>query len=505
MTVQDNPPVRHVIIDFETYPVDGVSHIMEIGCIELNNKGLGSSFHSLIRPLCKVSPFVLNLTGIHESDLMVAPTFPDVVALFHDFIDDAVMIAHNAPLDESSYHASCHAHGIIPLNKTWVDSQNIIKWMVPTIPSLRLSELVSLYDIPISASHRALDDAMGLARLLMAIRDKHTMKISPHEYNMAYKSSADMRQLMTVLTHFFRISMVDDTPPLLEHTPLYYSPPSRSPLTPSAIVKHINAPLHTLSSPTSPTLVVTPHPIMDDVPYIDDPGHRIRDFDRYAFYLATTTSCRTLLEYVEVMAIIHWFRQAATLQKRDLNQGLIDRFNRIHVITHDNDHIDSFHYVMASLNRARSTHCVIQCHLHAVSAIIRHAPRVLSQFNVVIHNTSQLHRHPPHNMMPSVSFKTMLFYLFKNTQIVLYHIDACQHHSQPESNTASPHRTTIQHIARIRDRLPSINTAVKTLAFKLHGLIQKLSPVSSKSGQMIPRNCTIYAHLEWNDCQTIMT
>ena len=53
---------RYVVLDFETYPVNGKSYIMEIGCIEVIDGIIGNTFQTLVRPVAEVSSFVLNLT-----------------------------------------------------------------------------------------------------------------------------------------------------------------------------------------------------------------------------------------------------------------------------------------------------------------------------------------------------------------------------------------------------------------------------------------------------------
>ena len=77
---------RIVVLDFETYPVNGKSFLMEIGCVEIIDGKIGDSYHTLIRPIEKVSDFVLKLTGISNDELVDAPLFTDVISSFHYFI-----------------------------------------------------------------------------------------------------------------------------------------------------------------------------------------------------------------------------------------------------------------------------------------------------------------------------------------------------------------------------------------------------------------------------------
>ena len=70
---------RYVVLDFETYPVNSKSYLMEIGCVEIIDGKIGKTFQTLIKPISEVSSFVLNLTGIKKEDLDQAPKFLDVI------------------------------------------------------------------------------------------------------------------------------------------------------------------------------------------------------------------------------------------------------------------------------------------------------------------------------------------------------------------------------------------------------------------------------------------
>ena len=133
---------RVVVLDFETYPYNGKSFLMEIGCVEIIDGQIADSFQTLIRPVDKVSDFVLNLTGINERQLSDAPLFPNVIEQFHNFVKNSVVIAHNAPLDRMSYESLCDYYSIPPAFFQWVDSQDILKILVPTCRSLQLQVLI---------------------------------------------------------------------------------------------------------------------------------------------------------------------------------------------------------------------------------------------------------------------------------------------------------------------------------------------------------------------------
>ena len=93
--------MREIILDIET---SGLEHkeghrVIEIGCIELNKKEVGSHFHQYINPLKTLTPENIKIHGITNDYLEDKPLFEDIADSFLDFIKDCPVIAHNANFD----------------------------------------------------------------------------------------------------------------------------------------------------------------------------------------------------------------------------------------------------------------------------------------------------------------------------------------------------------------------------------------------------------------------
>ena len=93
--------MREIILDIET---SGLEHkeghrVIEIGCIELNKKEVGSHFHQYINPLKTLTPENIKIHGITNQFLEDKPLFEDIAESFLDFIKDSPVIAHNANFD----------------------------------------------------------------------------------------------------------------------------------------------------------------------------------------------------------------------------------------------------------------------------------------------------------------------------------------------------------------------------------------------------------------------
>jgi len=93
--------MREIILDIETSGLDfNEGHrIIEIGCVELNRKEMGAHFHRYINPLKTLTEENIKIHGITNEFLEDKPLFVDVADDFLSFIQESVIIAHNANFD----------------------------------------------------------------------------------------------------------------------------------------------------------------------------------------------------------------------------------------------------------------------------------------------------------------------------------------------------------------------------------------------------------------------
>ena len=204
---------RYIVVDFETYPIEGKSFIMEIGCVEVVDGKLGKEWSTLIRPVIPVSDFVLNLTGMSQSVLDKAPEFLDVITDFYGFVANSVVVAHNANIDRLSFDNTCAHFNQEPRSLLWVDSQDVIKLMDPTTNTLQLQALLKHYRLNTGASHRALSDAHGLAQLMLYYTAEKTLVLTKKEVGFLKQSPlSSITTLIKFLLQFFTVNVSDEAP-----------------------------------------------------------------------------------------------------------------------------------------------------------------------------------------------------------------------------------------------------------------------------------------------------
>ncbi len=93
--------MREIILDIETSGLDYKEghRIIEIGCVELKQKEVGSHFHQYINPLKNLTDENIKIHGITNEFLEDKPLFEEVADKFLNFIEDSQIIAHNANFD----------------------------------------------------------------------------------------------------------------------------------------------------------------------------------------------------------------------------------------------------------------------------------------------------------------------------------------------------------------------------------------------------------------------
>ncbi len=94
--------MREIIFDTETTGLDHrADRVIELGCIELVNRfPTGRTFHEYINPQGRaIHPEALAVHGISEAHLVGKPAFPEIAPRFLEFIDGAMLVAHNAMFD----------------------------------------------------------------------------------------------------------------------------------------------------------------------------------------------------------------------------------------------------------------------------------------------------------------------------------------------------------------------------------------------------------------------
>ncbi|HYH78230.1 MAG TPA: 3'-5' exonuclease [Longimicrobium sp.] len=173
--VVDEGPVRSlweeewVVVDFETTggsPYRG-HRVTEVGAVCVSGGKITDSYSTLVNPDRRIPGMITSLTGITEQMVAGAPRFGEVASRVSDAIAGRVFVAHNAAFD---WRFMCHemqmATGMQPRGRQ-LCTVRLARKLLPELPSRGLDSLALYFGVRIESRHRALDDAVATAKLLI--------------------------------------------------------------------------------------------------------------------------------------------------------------------------------------------------------------------------------------------------------------------------------------------------------------------------------------------------
>ena len=163
-----------VAFDTETTGLSPHSEsLVELAGVRFNLvTGAKEYFQTFVNPGKPIPPGATRIHGITDEMVAVAPTIDKVLPSFYQFIEGAVLVAHNAPFDIGfvSLH-SMRANLALP-EMPILDSCMFSRRVMLNLSSHRLSSLVSAFSLDHSTVHRALADAKNCMEIFRILVEK---------------------------------------------------------------------------------------------------------------------------------------------------------------------------------------------------------------------------------------------------------------------------------------------------------------------------------------------
>ncbi len=116
--------MREVVLDTETTGFDAKAddRIVEIGCVELlNHIPTGETYHVYINPERDMPQAAFEVHGLSTEFLSDKPLFADVATSFIEFIQDSLLVIHNAPFDVGFLNAE-----LARVNKPLIKNERVL-------------------------------------------------------------------------------------------------------------------------------------------------------------------------------------------------------------------------------------------------------------------------------------------------------------------------------------------------------------------------------------------
>lgn len=156
------------VFDLET---TGGNHkndkIIEVGLVKIKNLKIVEQKNFLIQPEIKIPDFIQKLTNITPQDVKTAPVIEDVIEEILSFMGDSILVAHNTSFDVPFFNSVLVRLGRPELQNKSLCTNLMTKYLIPHLMNSNLNYMSKIFQISHNQAHRALDDAIATAELLL--------------------------------------------------------------------------------------------------------------------------------------------------------------------------------------------------------------------------------------------------------------------------------------------------------------------------------------------------
>ena len=156
---------RFIVFDVET-PNRYNNRISAIGITVIENQSVTDRFFSYVNPQTFFDPFNTKLTGISESTVAAAPSFPELWRKIEPIMSGGILVAHNAQFDLGVLKKCLNDYGIIWKNEAqYCCTVQMGRKLLPGMGH-GLNTMCDYYGIELN-HHQADSDSMAAAMILL--------------------------------------------------------------------------------------------------------------------------------------------------------------------------------------------------------------------------------------------------------------------------------------------------------------------------------------------------
>lgn len=156
-----------VVLDIETTGLNAdKDKITEIGAVKIVNGKITERFSSFVNPQIPIPSFITKLTGITNDMVEDAPAIEPVLLELLEFINGAVVVAHNAPFDLGFLRHYAKLMGEHISNPV-IDTLTLCRRMFPQLERYKLNIVANHLGIKLENHHRAVDDSKATAQIFI--------------------------------------------------------------------------------------------------------------------------------------------------------------------------------------------------------------------------------------------------------------------------------------------------------------------------------------------------
>lgn len=151
----------YTVIDIETTGLSPVyDEIIELAAIRVRDGIIADTFSALVRPICQLDSFIVQLTGITNDMLKTAPRIHKVLLKYIEFLGDDILVGHNIHFDINFIYDNCISELGQPLPNDFIDILRVSRILLKSLENHKLNTIAQELSIDCSQAHRALGDCI---------------------------------------------------------------------------------------------------------------------------------------------------------------------------------------------------------------------------------------------------------------------------------------------------------------------------------------------------------
>ncbi|CAM5570195.1 DNA polymerase III PolC-type OS=Lysinibacillus sphaericus OX=1421 GN=polC PE=3 SV=1 [Lysinibacillus sphaericus] len=173
----------YVVFDVETTGLStAYDTIIELAAVKIKGGHVIDKYESFANPHHALSATTIELTGITDEMVRNAPEVEQVIHEFHAFIEDAIVVAHNASFDMGFLYTGYKKYGLEDTIHPVIDTLELARLLHPTMKNHRLNTLCKKFGIELTQHHRAIYDTEATGYLLLhLLKEADELGIKYHD------------------------------------------------------------------------------------------------------------------------------------------------------------------------------------------------------------------------------------------------------------------------------------------------------------------------------------
>lgn len=161
----------YCVLDLETTGFSAVTEkITEVGIMKVKDGKVIDEFSCFVNPEKHIPERVTEVTNITDDMVKDAETIDKVFPKILEFLEDSVLVAHNAPFDIGFLKQNAKALGY-EFDYTYIDTLSLAKDLFPDYKKYKLGKIADNLGIKVEVAHRALDDVDTTVKVFNVMLD----------------------------------------------------------------------------------------------------------------------------------------------------------------------------------------------------------------------------------------------------------------------------------------------------------------------------------------------